>query len=210
MLRTALVALVLIGLDGPDTTARLRQATTPTALPRVQVQCQLLFAVDVDAAGVVAGVDAVCREPLLTTVFTRSIERWRFDAATANGVPVASRVLVAAVLRPPFLTNMGPCEPPAGACDLPSELPAPTAVVMPAYPPLALGDELVVVEVEVDAEGRVGAARAVGRTTSFDDAALDAARGWHFRPAESDGDLVPSVAYLVFAFEEPVLAPLPY
>jgi len=54
----------------------------------------------VDAAGAVSSVDPVCRQPLLTTVFTRAIERWEFDPATAGGLATPSRVLVAVRDRP--------------------------------------------------------------------------------------------------------------
>ena len=160
-----------------------------------------------DAAGAVSSVDPVCRQPLLTTVFTRAIERWEFDPATAGGLATPSRVLVAVLLRPPFLLNFG--EPRAEPHQVPEELPAPEATPAPAYPPTALGDALVLVEVGVDASGAVSAARALGGHTGFDEAALEAARRWRFRPAQSGGAPVSSQAYIVFGFEEPVLAPLP-
>jgi TonB family protein len=83
-------------------------------------------------------------------------------------------------------------------------MPYPTSVAVPPYPPTALGQGAVLVEIEVSAEGRVEQTRLVGSAGSaFEAPALDAARAWVFRPARSNGRAVPSRAYIVFSFRWP-------
>jgi TonB family protein len=116
---------------------------------------------------------------------------------------VESRVLVAGLFRPAMLLPPAPegFETP----DAPpsEEIPYPTSVAIPPYPPNALGSHYVLVEVEVGEAGSVTAARVVSRTSGFDSAALDASREWRFRPAKRAGRPVPTVAYLLFAFRQP-------
>jgi outer membrane biosynthesis protein TonB len=59
------------------------------------------------------------------------------------------------------------------------------------------------VEVEIDDRGSVTAAKIKGETTGFDDASLDAARRWVFRPAEYKNRDVPSRGYLLFIYRQP-------
>jgi TonB family protein len=83
------------------------------------------------------------------------------------------------------------------------DIPFPTSLEVPNYPPNAIGSAYVLVEVEVGESGSVSSAKTIGETTGFDSAALQAARAWTFRPASRDGRLVSAFAYLVFAFRQP-------
>ncbi len=119
--------------------------------------------------------------------------------------PVASRVLVAALVRPPQLyDNAALGVEPSDFAPAPDEVPSPAAVHRPRYPPRALGDAMVLVEVLVGADGRVREATVVQGAAGFNDEALDAARAWVFRPAHRNGELVAVYAYLAFGFRQPV------
>ena len=61
------------------------------------------------------------------------------------------------------------------------------------------------VEVTVDGAGAVKDARVIGSAPPFDQAAIDAARRWRFRPARVDGHATAGYAYLVFGFPQPVI-----
>jgi protein TonB len=84
-------------------------------------------------------------------------------------------------------------------------VPRPTKLVPPFYPPTAVGDGLVVVEVHVDAKGKTDDVSVVRSSGAFDGAALDAARQWAFEPATRDGVAVPAYVYLLFGFRQPVV-----
>lgn len=61
---------------------------------------------------------------------------------------------------------------------------------------------LVEVEVDIDDRGAVASAKIKGETTGFDDASLDAARRWVFRPAEHNNRDVASRGYLLFIYRQ--------
>jgi TonB family protein len=63
---------------------------------------------------------------------------------------------------------------------------------------------VVIVELAIDESGAVKGARVVRSGGGFDSAAVDAARQWQFRPAQRAGTPVPSYAYIVFGFRQPV------
>jgi TonB family protein len=79
------------------------------------------------------------------------------------------------------------------------------------YPPRALGDGTVLVEVTVDEAGKVVDAQVKASAPAFDAAAIAAARSWSFRPMKKQRTAVTTYAYLVFAFRAPVTgsSPLP-
>lgn len=78
---------------------------------------------------------------------------------------------------------------------------------MPSYPPAALAagyQGTVTVAALVNADGSLGAAQVIDETRpglGFDDAVIDAMRGWKFHPATVDGEAVDSVGAFVFRFE---------
>lgn len=127
---------------------------------------------------------------------------WSFEPARDGGLPVESHVLIAACYRPAALAAGPDSQPPSVAAS--PVVPSPTTMVPPAYPPRALGDGVVIVELRIDATGTVTGARVVQSASGFDQAALDAARKWRFRPAQRAGAPVPAYVYLIFGFRQPV------
>ena len=80
------------------------------------------------------------------------------------------------------------------------------SVVMPAYPPTATGDGIVLVEIEMSGDAQPRAYRVVSSASGFDTAALDAVRSWRFvapQAADSAGRLF---AYAVVGFRTPLAA----
>jgi TonB family protein len=63
---------------------------------------------------------------------------------------------------------------------------------------------VVVVQARVDEGGKVREATPMGAAPPFDQAAVDAARQWVFRPARINGRLTATYVYLVFGFQEPI------
>lgn len=160
----------------------------------------------VDARGRVGNVKALRATTRPPHLLAPVAATWRFRPAAVGGRPASSHVLAVALIRPPQLFD-GPTlgtEPTTFAAP-PIDLPVPTVLHRPRYPPLAVGNSLVLVEVLVGPDGHVRAADiAEGTAPVFNDEALRAARNWVFRPAHHKGDPVSAYAYIAFGFRQPL------
>jgi TonB family protein len=200
------LAVTLAGLAMAATFSPARLATGGApALPAItvgwgQASVELALAVD----GSVLSVKPLgASNPFMDRLVEASRD-WTFTPARVDDVPTETHVLAAGIFRPPELMAAAPAESfvaPSSSRDVPR----PTKLVPPFYPPTAVGDGVVVVEVHVDATGRsdeISVARSGG---AFDSAALDAARQWAFAPATRDGVAVPGYVYVLFGFRQPVV-----
>ncbi|MFQ5790368.1 MAG: TonB family protein [Acidobacteriota bacterium] len=166
---------------------------------------EVLLELEVDASGTVASVVTLRSTPPFTELLREKVARWRFEPATEKKGPVESKVLVAGWFRPPTLFRGAmPGAAPRDVRAPSPELPFPRSTSTPPYPPRALGNRVVLVEVEVGEAGQVAEARVVRSATGFDVASLKAARQWKFRPARREGAPSVALAYIVFGFREPV------
>jgi TonB family protein len=120
---------------------------------------------------------------------------------------VESKVVIACIFRPPTLNSPTVGEPPKDVQPAGDDVAVPSSTVTPPYPPMALADGTVIVQVAVDVNGRVVNATTVRSAPGFDEAALAAARQWTFRPARIHGRLEETFAYIVFGFRQPVTSP---
>ncbi len=76
----------------------------------------------------------------------------------------------------------------------------------PAYPATHVGDAVVLIEIEMTRSGKPVAYRILSPASGFDDAALDAVRGWRFT-APPGGDVPERLfAYAIAGFRTPVAA----
>jgi TonB family protein len=183
---------------------RLSGVAPPIPPPTVVSWLEETIEIPVDASGLVSAVRMLHGNTASSPLLEPAIATWRFRPAREGNRPVRSHVLVAALIRPPQLLD----EPtlgtePASFALASEEVPFPTVVHRPRYPPRATGDAAVVVEVRVDVNGRVRAAAILEGATPFSEEALLTARQWVFRPARYIGQLVPAYAYLVFGFRQP-------
>ncbi|MGD8896569.1 MAG: TonB family protein [Acidobacteriota bacterium] len=184
--------------------ARLIQGPVSIAMPRLHGQCLATLDVIVGDDGTVEHVRPLYGSIPLTDELAEAVEDWEFRPALDQGEPYASHVLVAGLYRPLTLYDLGPCGPPDQVERAPPSLPVPVVTTAPVYSARARGGGVVTVEVEIGQEGEVRSTRAVGGRTAFDAAAERAARAWRFRLGRQPA---PIWAYLVFGFQEPVLAP---
>jgi TonB family protein len=125
---------------------------------------------------------------------------WTFEAARSKGMAVPDRVLLIAFFRPPVLSFAAPENPRYKQTQAPAELPWPTAVTAPPFPPNVLGDGKVLLEVDVSAEGAVSGVRNAWPGSAFDSAAEQTARAWRFRPATRDGKPAAARVFMLFSF----------
>ncbi len=193
-------ALMAAGAYQP---ARLRTGSVDRIPFTVASAGLVMLDVTVNERGAVSEVRMIKDVDPFGSMLKTALGHWEFEPARQDGQAVESQILVAGLFRPPMLLFPAPAAPRPPDVEPPRSIPYPTSVSVPPYPPNRLGDGIVLVEVEVGEDGAVGNARVVGSAGGFDDAALQTARAWKFRPARDNGQSVRARAYLVFAFRWP-------
>jgi TonB family protein len=209
IIRTAGLALLMsasLAAQSPDFSParRLSGAMPPPAPPNSAGWIVETVELSVDAAGRIVGM-SVLEGTDGSSLITPALTDWTFRPAVEGGRPVPSHILVAAMFRPPVLYN-GPAlgSAPVTLAAPSSDVPVPSSMTPPGYPPLGVADALVLVEVLVGPDGRVQASSIINGSPGFDEIALAAARGWSFRAAQRNARPVPAYAYLIFGFRRPV------
>jgi TonB family protein len=217
----SIIPVLLIGLCGFMTAGSFEPARFESGSAFIQLSPmttgggEVLLELDVSASGEVSAVKVLRTTPPLGDLLQKAASGWRFtparDVPEGSDSPVAveTKVLVAGLFRPPALYDapvLG--EVPADVSPPSPEIPFPTTMIPPAYPPTAYLhlSQTVAVEISLDAKGEVETARVIREVEGLSGAALEAARGWRFRPARREGEAVPSFAYVVFGFREPVVS----
>jgi TonB family protein len=211
-LAVALTAPLLVGASCPDLVAAQEPAFEPAlyragSLPILPTTAvgggEVLLDAAVDAGGGVTSVTLLRETPPFGELFAEAVHGWTFRPGKDMGLPAPVHVLVAALVRPPALmipsTHGGPARDLKAAR---AELPLPLTTVPPKQNPLAHRSGIVLVEVRIDASGRVTRAQVARSSPPFDAAAAEAAWLWNFRPARLRGGAVPAVAYIAFGFPE--------
>jgi TonB family protein len=176
---------------------------------------EVLLELDVNASGSVAQVTTLKSTPPFTAPLREAVRQWRFSPAreisaeTAEREPVDSKVLVAAVFRAPALYDAPTWgEVPEELASPSEDVPVPSSLAIPPYPPSTYYhlDQTVLVEVEVDDEGKVTGTRMLRTAEGLNEVSRETAARWKFRPARRYGEAVPSVAYIVFGFRAPIIS----
>jgi TonB family protein len=201
-----IVCLLAATLAGPEVTpARLRSGSVPDRPPaQVVGGGDVLLELAVGPDGALARVATMRDTAPFTELLRDAVADWTFEPATADGRAVRWPLLLAGVFRPPVLVGPAPGSPPRDAERPCAEIPFPLDMTPPPYPPAAVGDALVLLEVTVGKDGRVTGPRMLQGSEPFASAARDTARQWRFRPACRDGGPLSVPAYLVFGFRAPV------
>ena len=209
----ALAAVVTIEADTP---ALFQSGNVPT-LPVMSTDVgggEVLLQLTVDRTGAVTVIKPLRETATFTERMTQAVKTWRFKPAEKD-IPTAERkpggpstervdvkILVAGVFRRPSVIGLTLGEPVRDVATASDDIPFPTSIVPPTYPPAALNPGVVLVEVRVDASG-VSDAKIRISSPGFDEVALSTAREWKFRPAKTGGAGAPAVAYIVFGFPVP-------
>jgi TonB family protein len=205
--RLSLPTLAVLALLAPASAAQdafvppsLQSARIEGAPWSVQAGGIAAFDVALDERGTVRSASLVQDVAPYAALLGQALPAWSFAPAREGGRAVESRVLVIGFFRPPMLNFPAPERPRYKDVQAPPEIPWPTEVGVPPYPPNVLGDGRVLVEADVSAEGAVTSTRVVWPGTPFDSAADQATRAWKFRPASRAGRAVPARVFLLFSF----------
>ena len=209
---------VSLSAQEPFSPAQLQTGAAP-ALPAMAVGGgQVLLELSIGVDGRVTDVKPLRTTPPFTDMLTETVRAWRFrpaeDTDTSNNRsgsrgPVASKVLVAGLFRPPALNMPTIGEPPKDGAPASEETAFPLRTALPAFPPQANRSGVVLIEARVDRGGQVGETRVLRSSPPFDDAARQAVGNWIFRPARLHGAYASSVVYVVLGFAAPVTTGVP-
>ena len=195
--------------------ARYVSGELPVAPPLALSGGEVFLEALVDTDGQVDSVRTLRTTPPFIDIVIGEVRGWRFTPAregesstgqtAARGTAVVRPVFVAAMFAPPALSGPTAGEPPQDLLVAADETPMPMATSPAAYPPRAMGDGTVLVEVTIGNLGIMTEARVMVSSPAFDSAAIAAAKSWRFLPARRSGGAVPTHAYLLFAFRQPVI-----
>jgi len=203
-MKSMLAALLLLApQEEAFVPARFASGKPPALAALAQNGGLVGLELQVAPSGIVQDAVVIDDSPPFTEELRKIVRLWSFEPARLDGERTSSRVAVVALFRAPIL--MGGAPPPPKRLASPSpELPYPTATSTPAYPPQALYDGVVMLEVEVDEKGAVADIEPLGQAEGFAAAAGEAARQFRFQPATRGGHAVRSYAVLIFGFPQPV------
>ena len=153
--------------------------------------------------GRVDAVDVLRTTPPFTEALADAVRRWQFTRAAAPQTG-SLRVFVAGIFAPPALEGPTLGEPPKDLRAPHEDVAFPVFWTRAGYPPHAMGAGAVLIETTFGDSPIPIDTRVVVSAPGFDEAALDAARSWAFRPARRDGQVIATHAYIVFGFRPPV------
>ena len=206
-----------LSAQGPFTPARYRGGAVPALAVNAVGGGEVLVELTVDAAGRVSAASPLRVTPPFASAIVDAARTWQFAPAEElvqvdsdrgprmSRAAVASKILVAAVVRPPTLNTPTLGEPPRDVAAGSEDLALPSTTATPPYPPTARDGGSVLLEASISATGAITAVKVLQSAPPFDEAARTALLQWRFRPARWRGQAVASVVYVIFGFPPPVV-----
>ena len=192
------------------TAPRVREVNAPPIPVLALGGGEVMLELTVDETGAVIEVAKLRATPPFTDAMAAAVMTWRFDPAIwlegKQRKPVTGRVLVIGLFRPPTLYS-GPA--PGGQVQMMGEpsadLPRLVAPMPVAYPPMAVGSRVVVLELAVGPQAEARGVRVVTSPSGFDAAALHSVHGWQFAPPRDPSTADPLYVYVVLGFRSPII-----
>jgi len=198
---SCVVALAAVALAAQPALARFKAGTLPAPPAHNVGGGEVLLEMALDAGGRVTAVRTLRDTPPYTEAMRGAVGSWTFEPARGDrGEGAPSLVLAAGSFRPPTSTGPAAGQPPKDVGAPSPGLPFPVTTAPALYPPQARGDAQVLVEMTVAGDG-TPSAEVVRGAAGFNEAALQAASLWRFRPT-------PGRAFVLFGFRQPV-GPMP-
>jgi TonB family protein len=203
-----------VAIEDRSTSPRLRESRLPAQIFQALGGGEVVLELSIDSRGAVAQVDRVRVTPPYADLVADSTAEWRFEPAIVTfegrATAVAGSVLVIAVFRPAsFYSAPAPGVAPQVLGAPSPRVPRVESIAMPAYPPTATGDGIVLVEIEMSRRAEPRNYRIVGPTSGFDAAALDAVRTWRFGAPQPPDVPDPLFVYAVVGFRSPLTSATP-
>lgn len=199
--------------------AQYRDGALPALAPLALAGGEVVLEVAVGRDGSVTGVKTLRTLPPYTAGLNTVVKTWRFVPAElteqASGTTrpatqlVASTVLVVGLFGPPSLNTPTLGDRPRDIASEADGTPFPMTLSSPTFPLLAHSGGVVLIETKISVDGRPTDSRVIRSSPPFDKPALDALARWRFRPARIRGLTAPTLAYIIFAFQQPVTGAAP-
>ena len=206
----AVVTAVAVFAQADIEPARFVGGSIPRMPPLAASGGDVVLSVEVSSSGAAGAVDVLRSTPPFTDPVVAAVRTWRFSPALDSmRKPMDTRVLVDAVISAPSLNVPTVGTPPKDVSTPDTRVPFPAQSSAPTFPVNARSEGTVLVETRVDRTGRVVGVTAVRSSPPFDDAAMDAARSWTFRPAQDAAAPPSTYAYVLFVFRQPVMGAAP-
>ena len=204
-------AAMVAARDERPTAARLQEGRLPSQLPLTVGGGEVVLEAAVGRQGTVSAIQRLRVTPPFADLLSDAVAGWQFRPATAfvdrRVAAVESSVLVVAVFRPPaFYAGPAHGAAPRDAATPSPRVPRVETVVMPPYPPMATGDGLVLVEIELSRAAEPRGYRVLSAESGFDAAALAALRQWRFSASHAPDQPDPVYVYAVMGFRAPTVS----
>ena len=168
--------------------------------------------VSLNSKGEVTGTEVPREIASLTSTATSSVRAWKYRPASVEGTQQASLVRVAFVFRPHVIMAAPPRFAPVQQQEDTTSTaksgyvpPGIVSVAYPAYPIDAASIGAVVVQVKVDANGKIEDVKAIRPFYPFTKGSLDAVKKWQFRAATFNGEPITSNIAIAFVYLPPVV-----
>lgn len=178
---------------------------------------QVFLELSIDQAGRVESMRGIRATPPFTGDAIAAVSGWVFKPAEDDvlqnlpgggqrtvRIVSPTKVLFAAIYRPPVLEGYSLGEPPRDIGPPSPEIAFPIITKVPPYPPLARSPGVVVLEAQIGPDGSMTGIRVLQSAPPFDEVARETLRQWTFRPARRNGVNVAATVYIAFGFPAPV------
>jgi TonB family protein len=131
-----------------------------------------------------------------------ALEKWHTDSK------LESDELIIVHFRQPYLFYLSNPREEIHAAKPKKSLPYPIYIVQPSYPPDALAQGSVVLQLDISAEGQISDVHIVKSLGVLTQTSIDAVRQWKFAPArDTRGNATASHAYAVLVYRFPLIVP---
>jgi TonB family protein len=166
--------------------------------------------VTIGKTGAVKDVEVIRELASVTEQSIEAVKNWKFNPATSEGKPIASRLTVSVVFCP--YTGPGPISLPpveaetksdASDANLPS---VPAEIIAARFPRdfnARTASGTVVLQVAIGPDGQQGLVKVVKDIAPMTGAALEAVKDWKFAPASIGDQKIRSSIVLAFAYRPP-------
>lgn len=203
------LSIILVSLTGMVSESswsppKLVKSTIPSPFAAADGE-YALFDVRISREGLVVAVTELGTGASFADRMRSHILSWRFEPATSDRTDrIPSSVLVAVVSRAPKLAGaIGPWPKTPERVETSEQIPFPKRILVPPFPPHATREGIVLLEVEIDDDGRVADGKVVHSSNGYDGVCLDTVEEWEIRPARHQGDEVATQAYILCNFRPP-------
>lgn len=171
----------------------------------------VILDLSLDSGGQIINIDVPRPIVPFASIARSAVRTWKFKPASLGDAPCPSVLRVAFAFRPNSFYVTPPVfaplvEPEGDSSDKPAGYTPPgiMAVAYPGYPINAATVGAVVVQVALDAEGKVSDVAAIRPFNPFTRFALEVAKRWRFSPATLDSAPLPAKLVIVFVFSAPI------